>query len=162
MTEEKEKKSSYRKGKTAEGLRSDIDSEYVQKVDLKWMLNKKGYKEYNENILPHVIEMFRSGLSKIAVCSRLGISIQTMKNWRNRHEDFDQICEIGETALEDYWDNIGISNLLTKDMNTQVYLFFANKFKVKEKEDVEDENKHLLDSMEKDFQKLKKQYEREH
>lgn len=162
MEEKKEKSSSYRKGQKAERVRKEIDGEYKPKADFNAMLRKNGYKEYDERIIPHIIDMFKSGLSKVAVCNQLGISIQTMKNWRRRYDNFNDVCEIGETALEDYWDNIGMQNLLNKELNTQVYLFFASKFKVREAEEEGDDKMKMLKKMSEDFDALKKEYEKEY
>lgn len=160
--ETKEKKSSYRKGHDSESVRNSISKPYKIVADFDKMLRRNGYKEYDNRIIPHVIDMFREGLSKTAVCAKLGISKQTMRNWRRKYEEFNDVCEIGETALEDYWDNVGIQNLANKELNTQVYLFFATKFRVIEKEEKEDEQMEMLRKMSKDFDELKKGYEREY
>lgn len=162
MEEKKERKASYRKGHDSESIRNTVDEPYKVKADFNCLLNRKGFIEYDQRIIPHVIEMFREGLSKTAVCTNLGISRQTMGNWRRRYKDFDAICEIGETAVENYWDNIGIKNISNKELNTQVYLFFASKFRVVEKEEREDENMAILKKMSEDFDKLKKEYEKEY
>ena len=67
-----------------------------------WVFHSK-YED--EKTLHKVIEHFRAGLLLTSLHGALGVSRNTIKNWRKQYEEFDQAIEVGVGALALYTDN---------------------------------------------------------
>ena len=56
--------------------------------------------------------LMKNGKSKIRVCAELGICKQTLYNWADRHPEFKKALEIGVTASEAYWEDLGQNHII--------------------------------------------------
>lgn len=93
-----------------------------------------------------IIEMMREGASKTEVCAKLGISRETMNQWRNPeseyyHESFSDALKEGESLSKAWWLEQGRKNLQNKNFNyVGWYMNMKNRHGWRDRQEVSGEN----------------------
>lgn len=76
---------------------------------------------YDEKYCDFVIELGKQGKSFTQMASEIGVSKQTLYNWRSTHSLFFDALEIAKTHAQNWWENTGQSALFEKNFQSAVY-----------------------------------------
>lgn len=83
-----------------------------------------GYGRPSKYMLEHcdaVIEMGKEGLSLAEMADRLEVSIQTIYNWANAHEEFFEALQRAKTSSQAWWERDARENLRSKEYNAALW-----------------------------------------
>ena len=73
--------------------------------------------EYDDN----VIEWGAQGKSLVWMCAELGISRQTIWDWRKANPSFDEAMNIARAKSQQWWEDIGQDNINTMGFQCSVW-----------------------------------------
>lgn len=73
--------------------------------------------EYDDN----VIEWGAQGKSLVWMCAELGISRQTIWDWRKANPSFDEAMNIARAKSQQWWEDIGQNNINTMGFQCSVW-----------------------------------------
>ena len=99
------------------------------------------YRPYKPEDCDTVLEVMAKGYSFEAVAGHLKISKKTLYNWREKHPEFAEACELGLELSRIWWEQKGIDHVCNKptgfNLNTQSWIFnIKNRFGWKDKQEV--------------------------
>lgn len=83
-------------------------------------------------------DLLSKGYSKEAVAGQIGISKQCFYEWVQKHKDFGDAVQRGESASQFYWEDLGMRGTLgqIKGFNASSWMFnMKNRFGWAEKSD---------------------------
>ncbi len=86
-----------------------------------------------------VYELMRQGFSIEACAGQMGVSKQTIYNWRDQYPELLDAIKRGESASQYFWEDLGISAITSgAKFNATVWIFnMKNRFGWRDRKDVE-------------------------
>lgn len=80
------------------------------------------HTKYDEAHCATVIEMGLRGKTKAQMAAAIGVSKQTLINWRETHRDtFGAAMDLAETCAQAWWEDLGQEGVTSKEFNGAVY-----------------------------------------
>lgn len=82
-------------------------------------------KVYNETICAKAIEVLSNGESLVAVAAELGVSRQTIYDWKDKHPEFNEAVQLGLARSQRYWEQMGHDGTVgtNKDFSATPWVF---------------------------------------
>lgn len=77
--------------------------------------------DYRKEYCERVIELGKQGFSYAEMAADIGISKQTLYNWRDAHEEFFDALNIARTNSQAWWENVGRNALFADKFQSGVY-----------------------------------------
>lgn len=77
--------------------------------------------KYDPAYCETVVEMGLRGKSKVQMAAAIGVSDQTLTNWREKHAEFAEAMHLAETCSQAWWEERGQDGLEDKNFNHAVW-----------------------------------------
>lgn len=80
---------------------------------------------YNETYCTKAIAVLSNGESLVAVAAELGVSRQTVYEWKVKHPEFNEAVQIGLARSQRYWERMGHDGTIgyNKDFSATPWVF---------------------------------------
>jgi len=62
---------------------------------------------YDESYCTKALEVLSNGESLVAVAAELGVSRQTVYEWKDKHPEFNEAIKLGLARSQRYWEQMG-------------------------------------------------------
>lgn len=93
---------------------------------------------YDETTCDRAFEILKSGKSIASLASKLGVSRETIYDWRDKHPEFAKALKKGRDACQEFWEDIGQEGICgdIKNFSATAWMFtMKNRFRDDYKED---------------------------
>lgn len=79
------------------------------------------FSDYREKYCAVVVELGAQGKSKVQMAAYIGVSDQTLYNWRDAHPEFAEALRLSETLAQAWWEDRGQDGMEDKNFNHAVW-----------------------------------------
>lgn len=115
--------------------------------------------KYLDKYCAEVVEHCKTGKSIKSFAVSIGVHIDTIHEWANKHKDFSEALSHARACAETYWENLGVENVTNRGpFNTELYKFMGKiRFRWTEPQEVKigsTDDAKALDEIKEKYKKL--------